>query len=137
MTVLAWLRGRLWHTRIAIRAKLLVRRFKSSELVDPATNKSEILNLQSEMYSLLSPNSCDIHHKPSAHNCGFPSQNNIDRFRVSDVFLLQNPQCQCVFIVTLEHRHRFLHDNRSVVEFLIYKVHCAAGHFHPVIEGLL
>jgi hypothetical protein len=48
MTVLAWLRGRLWHRRIAMRAKLLVRRFRSSEVVGPATKnlKSKICNLK-------------------------------------------------------------------------------------------
>ncbi len=42
-----------------------------------------------------------------------------------------------VLIVTIEHRHSFLHNDRAVIKFFIHKMHSAAGNFHPIGEGLL
>ena len=53
------------------------------------------------------------------------------------MFLLQNAGRQRVFVVGVEHRNSLLHDDRAVVEFLVHKMHGAAGNFHSVSEGLL
>ena len=53
------------------------------------------------------------------------------------MFLLKNSHRQRVLIVGVQHRYGFLHDDRAVIEFLIYKMHRAAGHSHTVGECLL
>ena len=53
------------------------------------------------------------------------------------MLLLQYPLRERVFIVAIEHRHSFLQDDRSVIEFLIDEVHRASRDFHAVREGLL
>ena len=71
---------------------------------------------------------------PTTHSS--PLQHDIDRLRVGHVFLLQNSRGQRVLVVGVQHRDRFLHDDGSVVEFFIHKMHGAAGDFYAVGEGL-
>src|SRR5271165_4098288 len=76
-------------------------------------------------------------YEPTSGDFEVPAQNNIDRFRVCQVFLLQNSHRQSMFIVTVEHRRRSLYDNCSVIEFFVDKVHGAAGDLYAISEGLL
>ena len=53
------------------------------------------------------------------------------------MFLLQNAFRQRVLVIGIEHGNGLLHDDGSVVEFFIHKMHRATGHFYAVGEGLL
>src|ERR1035437_9440487 len=65
------------------------------------------------------------------------TQHDIDRLAVSHVFLLEDACRECVFIVVIKHRHRFLHNDGPVIKFLIHEMHGATGYFHPICERLL
>src|SRR5215813_8145109 len=75
--------------------------------------------------------------KLAADNPKFPIEHDIDRLGVSDVLLLQNSCCERVLIIAVCDRHGFLHDDGTVVEFLIDKMHGATGNLDAVGESLL
>lgn len=73
----------------------------------------------------------------SANNFKICPQNNIDRFRISNVFLLQDPRPKRVLVVAAEHRNSLLHNDRAMIQFFIHKMHRAAGNLHTISESLL
>ena len=53
------------------------------------------------------------------------------------MFLFQNPCGQRVLIIAIEHTDRLLHDDRTMIEFLVDEMHGASRHFHALSECLL
>ena len=52
------------------------------------------------------------------------------------MLLLQDAGGETAFSISLENRHRFLHNDRSMIQFFVYEVHSAACDFHSVGKGL-
>ena len=65
------------------------------------------------------------------------TQNYVDSLCICEVLLLQNSCRESVFVVGIKHRNRLLHNDGSVIELFVDKMHGAAGDFHSVGEGLL
>ena len=42
-----------------------------------------------------------------------------------------------MFIIPIEHRDSFLHDDRPMIQFFVHEMHRAPGDFHPISERLL
>src|ERR1700688_4793780 len=75
--------------------------------------------------------------QPAPHNLKVPLQYDVNGLRISSVLLFKDAPGQRPFIVAIEHGHSLLHDDRSMIKFLIDEMHRAAGDFHSVSESLL
>ncbi len=53
------------------------------------------------------------------------------------MLLLKNSRSQRMLVIAVEDRNRPLHDDGPVIQFLVDKMHRAAGNFHSVSERLL
>src|SRR4051812_21563103 len=60
------------------------------------------------------------------------AQDDVDRFRVRDVFLYQNTRSKSVFGIAFKHRYRLLHYDRPVIYLFIDQMHGAARNFGAV-----
>ena len=76
-------------------------------------------------------------HQLSAHHVKLSLEDNIDRFAVGDVFLLEDAGCQGMFVVAVEYGNRLLQNDGAVIEFFIHKVHGATCNLYTVGKGLL
>src|SRR5271168_4379353 len=72
-----------------------------------------------------------------ANDFELPAEHYVDRLRIRNMLLLQDAGSERVLVVGFEHGHGLLHDDRSVIQFLVDEVHGAAGNFHPISESLL
>ena len=76
------------------------------------------------------------HPKPSADHLRVSAQHNIDRFRISQMLLFQYSCRKRVLVVAVEYRHRLLHNNRPVIQFLVHEMYSAARDFHAISKSL-
>src|ERR1700675_1226319 len=76
-------------------------------------------------------------YHPPASNFKFSFQYNIDRFRVCDMFLLQNARRQRAFLVRVQNRDSLLDNNGAVIQFLIDEMHRASRDLDAKSKSLL
>lgn len=75
-----------------------------------------------------------VNKRTFLHDANPAFRNQSDSERVNDVFLLQNPRCECVGIVAWQNRHGRLHDDWSFVHLGAYVVDRAAGIAHACLQ---
>ena len=56
--------------------------------------------------------------------------------RINAVFLGKHPRGERIFIVTRQHRHRGLDDDRAVIQLRRDEMHRAAVHTHAGVQRL-
>ena len=78
---------------------------------------SFLLSFLSSLYFLL---------QPAAGDFEVSLQHHVNRFGICDVLLLQNSLGQRVLIIRIQYGDGFLHDDRAMIEFFVYEMHCAA-----------